>query len=99
MKVHFKKFAFILLQARNSECLSRFKAIPDNQVFISIPGDYSRKPPIGGIFPCFAHLDLNFWFGNDTHNIILSGFKNILLFQKRKRRKKVHDNKNFTFNI
>ncbi|XP_057503912.1 methyltransferase-like protein 2 isoform X1 [Actinidia eriantha] len=33
--------------AVDSECLSRFKPIPDSQVFISVPGDYSRKPPIG----------------------------------------------------
>ncbi|KAG8389971.1 hypothetical protein BUALT_Bualt01G0034900 [Buddleja alternifolia] len=31
----------------NPEELLRFKHIPDNQVFISVPGDYSRKPPIG----------------------------------------------------
>ncbi|XP_052190704.1 methyltransferase-like protein 2 isoform X2 [Diospyros lotus] len=38
---------FYWLKAVDSECSSRFKSIPDNQVFISIPGDYSRKPPIG----------------------------------------------------
>ncbi|MCD7453425.1 hypothetical protein HAX54_020893 [Datura stramonium] len=27
--------------------LTRLNPIPDNQVFISVPGDYSRKPPIG----------------------------------------------------
>lgn len=26
---------------------TRFNPLPDNRVFISIPGDYSRKPPIG----------------------------------------------------
>ncbi|KAK4434492.1 Methyltransferase-like protein 2 [Sesamum alatum] len=31
----------------NSEQLLRLNHIPDNQVFISVPGDYSRKPPIG----------------------------------------------------
>ncbi|KAI3460298.1 hypothetical protein Pfo_016961 [Paulownia fortunei] len=31
----------------NSEQLLRLKHVPDNQVFISVPGDYSRKPPIG----------------------------------------------------
>ncbi|KAL0302678.1 UNVERIFIED_CONTAM: Methyltransferase-like protein 2, partial [Sesamum angustifolium] len=31
----------------NSEQLLRPNHIPDNQVFISVPGDYSRKPPIG----------------------------------------------------
>ncbi|KAL6504396.1 hypothetical protein OROGR_026319 [Orobanche gracilis] len=31
----------------NAEELMRLKHVPDNQVFISVPGDYSRKPPIG----------------------------------------------------
>ncbi|XP_071703646.1 methyltransferase-like protein 2 [Rutidosis leptorrhynchoides] len=31
----------------DSEFSSKLKSIPDGQVFISIPGDYSRKPPIG----------------------------------------------------
>ncbi|PWA42230.1 hypothetical protein CTI12_AA547780 [Artemisia annua] len=31
----------------DAECFSRLESIPDAQVFISIPGDYSRKPPIG----------------------------------------------------
>ncbi|GER42646.1 methyltransferase MT-A70 family protein, partial [Striga asiatica] len=31
----------------NSEQLLSLKRIPDNQIFISVPGDYSRKPPIG----------------------------------------------------
>lgn len=40
---------FILfLQAVDCDRLSRLKPIPDSQVFISMPGDYSRKPPIGG---------------------------------------------------
>ncbi|CAA0819100.1 Methyltransferase-like protein 2 [Striga hermonthica] len=30
-----------------SEQLLSLKCIPDNQIFISVPGDYSRKPPIG----------------------------------------------------
>ncbi|CAL5415586.1 unnamed protein product [Camellia sinensis] len=34
-------------KAMDSESLSGLKPIPDNQVFISVPGDYSRKPPIG----------------------------------------------------
>ncbi|KAI7747337.1 hypothetical protein M8C21_019365 [Ambrosia artemisiifolia] len=33
----------------DSEHLSKLKSIPDCQVYISIPGDYSRKPPIGEI--------------------------------------------------
>ncbi|XP_058222772.1 methyltransferase-like protein 2 [Rhododendron vialii] len=49
---HHRPYECLLLgychgEVRNTECLSRFKPIPDNQVFISIPGDYSRKPPIG----------------------------------------------------
>ncbi|PIN12463.1 mRNA (2'-O-methyladenosine-N(6)-)-methyltransferase [Handroanthus impetiginosus] len=31
----------------SSERMLRLKRIPVNQVFISVPGDYSRKPPIG----------------------------------------------------
>ncbi|GMP81207.1 hypothetical protein CsSME_00035995 [Camellia sinensis var. sinensis] len=34
-------------KAMDSESLSGLKPIPDNQVFISVPGDYSRKPPMG----------------------------------------------------
>ncbi|KAK1435419.1 hypothetical protein QVD17_01182 [Tagetes erecta] len=33
----------------DSEYISKLKCIPDCQVFLSIPGDYSRKPPIGEI--------------------------------------------------
>lgn len=49
---HHRPYECLLLgyyhgENRTSECLSRFKPIPDNQVFISVPGDYSRKPPIG----------------------------------------------------
>ncbi|XP_038716571.1 methyltransferase-like protein 2 isoform X2 [Tripterygium wilfordii] len=33
----------------NSEHLSKVIPIKDNQVIISIPGDYSRKPPIGDL--------------------------------------------------
>ncbi|XP_011074499.1 methyltransferase-like protein 2 isoform X2 [Sesamum indicum] len=43
----------------NSEQLLRPNHLPDNQVFISVPGDYSRKPPIGEILldyvPGFKH--------------------------------------------
>ncbi|KAL6207402.1 hypothetical protein ACLB2K_018360 [Fragaria x ananassa] len=28
--------------------------IPDNQIILSVPGDYSRKPPIGGLLQEFA---------------------------------------------
>ncbi|KAD5507833.1 hypothetical protein E3N88_15536 [Mikania micrantha] len=34
---------------KESEYFSKPKSIPDCQVVISIPGDYSRKPPIGAI--------------------------------------------------
>lgn len=37
------------LQGMDSEYQSRLKPLQDNQVIISIPGDYSRKPPVGGI--------------------------------------------------
>ncbi|EXC07303.1 Methyltransferase-like protein 2 [Morus notabilis] len=40
---------FYWLKAVDSNSMSRIKAAPDNQVIISIPGDYSRKPPIGGL--------------------------------------------------
>lgn len=36
------------LQDTHSGNLTRSNPIPDNRVFISVPGDYSRKPPIGG---------------------------------------------------
>lgn len=31
----------------NTSDFSKLNAIPNNQVFMSVPGDYSRKPPIG----------------------------------------------------
>ncbi|KAK3030523.1 hypothetical protein RJ639_039553 [Escallonia herrerae] len=31
----------------DSECLSRLRPVLHDQVFISVPGDYSRKPPVG----------------------------------------------------
>ncbi|XP_059637663.1 methyltransferase-like protein 2 isoform X2 [Cornus florida] len=50
---HHRPYECLLLgychRAVDSECLSIFKPIPDNQIFISVPGDYSRKPPVGGI--------------------------------------------------
>ncbi|GMN35456.1 hypothetical protein TIFTF001_005304 [Ficus carica] len=33
----------------DSDNRSRIKIIPDNRLVSSIPGDYSRKPPIGGL--------------------------------------------------
>ncbi|KAJ0031819.1 hypothetical protein Pint_13835 [Pistacia integerrima] len=35
------------LEEANCKYQSGFRAIKDNQIIISIPGDYSRKPPIG----------------------------------------------------
>lgn len=36
------------LQGTDSKQLSSVTPIKDDQIIISIPGDYSRKPPIGG---------------------------------------------------
>lgn len=48
------------LQGMDSEYQSRLKPLQDNQVIISIPGDYSRKPPIGGIrFLRFKYVPLS----------------------------------------
>ncbi|KAE8100551.1 hypothetical protein FH972_018438 [Carpinus fangiana] len=33
----------------DSECLPKFKPVQDGQIIVSIPGDYSRKPPVGGL--------------------------------------------------
>ncbi|XP_073128623.1 methyltransferase-like protein 2 isoform X2 [Henckelia pumila] len=56
----------------NSEHLLRLIQIPNNQVIISIPGDYSRKPPIGGCKPArclelFSREMLSGWtsWGNE----------------------------------
>ncbi|KAL7081579.1 hypothetical protein ACP275_14G048800 [Erythranthe tilingii] len=38
----------------NCEQLLRLNSIPDNQVFVSVPGDYSRKPPIGELLLEYA---------------------------------------------
>ncbi|XP_024027773.1 methyltransferase-like protein 2 isoform X2 [Morus notabilis] len=51
---HHRPYECIILgqchgEAVDSNSMSRIKAAPDNQVIISIPGDYSRKPPIGGL--------------------------------------------------
>lgn len=37
-----------VLQGEDFEKLSIQRDIPDNQVMLSIPGDYSRKPPVQG---------------------------------------------------
>lgn len=51
----------IFLQGVNSEYESRLELLQDNEVIISIPGDYSRKPPIGGIrFLIFKYLPFAF---------------------------------------
>ncbi|CAI9284216.1 unnamed protein product [Lactuca saligna] len=34
-------------EVEDSDYFSKLKSIPDGQVLISIPGDYSRKPPVG----------------------------------------------------
>lgn len=49
---HHRPYECLLLglshgQGTDSEQQQRLIDIPDNQVFISVPGDYSRKPPIG----------------------------------------------------
>ncbi|POO03156.1 MT-A70-like [Trema orientale] len=51
---HHRPYECILLGECNGESLdssntSRIKTIQDNQIIISIPGDYSRKPPVGGL--------------------------------------------------
>ncbi|KAI3673141.1 hypothetical protein L6452_39256 [Arctium lappa] len=40
----------------NSECFSKLKSIPDGQVLLNIPGDYSRKPPIGELLAGINHF-------------------------------------------
>lgn len=39
----------IIFEVASSEHNSTLQAVKGNQVIISIPGDYSRKPPIRGI--------------------------------------------------
>lgn len=51
---HHRPYECIILgqchgEVLNSDNMSKIKTVPDNQVIISIPGDYSRKPPIGGL--------------------------------------------------
>lgn len=38
----------------NCKQLLGSEPIPDNQIIISVPGDYSRKPPIGGLLQEYA---------------------------------------------
>ncbi|KAI5656019.1 hypothetical protein M9H77_24812 [Catharanthus roseus] len=38
----------------DSEGLLKQNPLPDNQVFISVPGDYSRKPPVGDFLLKYA---------------------------------------------
>ncbi|XP_074380868.1 methyltransferase-like protein 2 isoform X2 [Apium graveolens] len=50
---HHRPYECLLLgycynEAVDCDRYSGLKPIPDNQVFISVPGDYSRKPPVGG---------------------------------------------------
>ncbi|XP_048331017.2 methyltransferase-like protein 2 [Ziziphus jujuba] len=48
---HHRPYECILLGQcygeKNSEDLPRFKTLKNNQIIISVPGDYSRKPPLG----------------------------------------------------
>jgi hypothetical protein len=39
------------LQDFNSECMKTINCLKESQVIISVPGAYSRKPPLGGILP------------------------------------------------
>ncbi|XP_019153077.1 PREDICTED: methyltransferase-like protein 2 isoform X2 [Ipomoea nil] len=48
----------------NTSDFSKLNAIPNNQVFMSVPGDYSRKPPIGG-----KRLHLSVESVEEEHNI------------------------------
>uniref|UniRef100_A0A2N9H4F4 Methyltransferase-like protein 2 n=1 Tax=Fagus sylvatica TaxID=28930 RepID=A0A2N9H4F4_FAGSY len=50
---HHRPYECLLLgqchrEAMDSKCQSESKPVQDNQIIISIPGDYSRKPPVGG---------------------------------------------------
>jgi N6-adenosine-specific RNA methylase IME4 len=52
--VHHKPYEYLLLgyhftELAGSEKRSDFKLLDKNQIIMSIPGDFSRKPPIGGI--------------------------------------------------
>lgn len=61
---HHRPYECILLGQcygeKNSEDLPRFKTLKNNQIIISVPGDYSRKPPLGGIFVYFIAKPLLF---------------------------------------
>lgn len=51
---HHRPYECLLLgqchrEAMDSKCQSESKPVQDNQIIISIPGDYSRKPPVGGL--------------------------------------------------
>lgn len=56
---HHRPYECLLLgycykEAVDCDLNSGLKPIPDNQVFISVPGDYSRKPPIGELLMDYA---------------------------------------------
>ncbi|KAH1039564.1 hypothetical protein J1N35_041307 [Gossypium stocksii] len=51
----------------DSNCHSVFRLIKDKHFVISIPGGYSRKPPIRGIILLMDYL-------NSSHNIWLQAF-------------------------
>ncbi|XP_061343258.1 peroxisomal membrane protein 11A isoform X2 [Gastrolobium bilobum] len=42
-------------KVKNSDNESKFKPVKDDHVIMSIPGDYSRKPPIAGIAGSIEH--------------------------------------------
>ncbi|XP_010246997.1 PREDICTED: methyltransferase-like protein 2 isoform X2 [Nelumbo nucifera] len=68
---HHRPYECLLLGYSNvqevaSDHHSAFKRPQDNQVIISVPGDYSRKPPIGSIQPLII-LKSNFGYSN-FHN-------------------------------
>ncbi|KAL8128178.1 hypothetical protein AgCh_014946 [Apium graveolens] len=56
---HHRPYECLLLgycynEAVDCDRYSGLKPIPDNQVFISVPGDYSRKPPVGELLMDYA---------------------------------------------
>lgn len=66
---HHRPYECILLGLCHGEMnpkdLPRFEIVKDNQIIISVPGDYSRKPPLGGIL---VNLVLIFYIFN--HGIL-----------------------------
>ncbi|KAF4348231.1 hypothetical protein F8388_015054 [Cannabis sativa] len=58
---HHRPYECILLGRCHGESLdssaTKIDSIQDNQIIISIPGDYSRKPPVGGVEYTFGEAD------------------------------------------